>query len=109
MLPLIHLGLLHIAIRANLVIKPVLGPLRPLVLTCWHNSNTAVGLLRDEIEGLKLKRQFLLNSRVPDLTPLMLCFIKPYKCISIRHMAHHLHRHSENAQAGKGIGGVGAS
>ena len=85
------------------MIEPKLGPLGPLVAIGWDDSDSAIGLLWDKVEGLEFKWQLLTKNRIPNFTPSSLGLIEVYKSVGQRYMTQHLRRHCENTQASESI------
>lgn len=73
----------------------------PFVPICRDNTDGAASLLRDNVIGTKLRIH--LFPRVPDLILALLDFIKASKCVHEQLTAQHLHRHSEDTEAGESV------
>lgn len=87
------------------MIEPKLGPLGPLVAIGWDDSDSAIGLLWDKVEGLEFKWQLLTNNRILNFAPSPLGLLEAYKSVGQRYMTQRLHRDHENTQASESIRG----
>ena len=85
------------------MIEPKLGPLGPLVAIGWDDSDSAIGLLWDKVEGPEFKWQLLTNNRILNFAPSPLGLVEVYKSVGQWYMTQHLHHHRENTQASESI------